>query len=178
MEQHQPCVLAGVFPGQSPAVVEKAARLAAALGWPLICAYANPARYPVSESADGTVTSAPVDPDFMDDAGASFPAQLADTLAQQLNAVRLNASRSNAAQPDAAALQWRLLLLAGDPAQALARCAAALGADMIVVGTHGDSHTPLRELVHRSVAVQLSRKQHHPVLVVPTHHGRTGQDRL
>lgn len=168
MNQHQPCVLAGVFPGQSPAVVEEAARLAAAMARPLICAYANPARYPVSEVAGGAVTSAPVDPDFMDDAGDSFPAQLANTLERQLNAMSL----------DAEELQWRLLLLAGDPAQALARCADTLGAHLIVVGTHGDSHTPLRELVHRSVAVQLSRKQLRPVLVVPTHHGQPGQVRL
>lgn len=159
MSTPEPCVLAGVFPGQSTAVVHEAARLAAALGQQLICAYANPARYLVAEAADGTVTSAPVDPDFLDDAGESFPTQLASALEREL-----------------AGLPWRPLLLAGDPAEALGRCADTLSAGLIVVGTHGDSHASLREILNHSVATRLARKQHRPVLVVPTHHGHDGQD--
>ncbi len=159
--QHQPGLLVGVFPGQSPAVAAEAARLAAALGRPLVCAYVNPARYPVSELVDGSVLSAPVDPDFMDDAGASFPAQLAATLEEQLAASHV---------------QWRPLLLAGDPAQALARCAEILNASMIVVGTNTSKHVPLHKILSRSVAARLSRTQQRPVLVVPVHHGLPEQE--
>ncbi|MHA7304570.1 universal stress protein [Arthrobacter sp. TMN-49] len=156
MIQSVQCVLAGVYPGQSPAVVAEAAQLAAALGYQLVCAYSNPARYTASEAADGSVVSVPVDPDFADDADELFPAQLAAALAAQLSGMQLS---------------WRTLLLAGDPAQSLARCASTLAASLIVVGTHGDTHTPLRHVFSHSVAAKLARQQHRPVLVIPTHHG-------
>lgn len=148
------CLLVGVFPGQSPAVAAEAARLAAAMDCPLVCAYVNPARYPVFESADGSEVSAPVDPDFMDDDGDAFPAKLAATLEQAFASHHV---------------PWRPLLLAGDPAQALSRCAETLDASMIVVGTNTDSHSPLHKILSRSVAAKLGRAQRRPVLVVPVH---------
>lgn len=150
-----PCVLVGVYPGQPAAVVLEGAKLAAALGYPLVCAYSNPARYLVSEATDGSVTSASVDPDFADDADTDFPTSLAIALAGQLAALHVS---------------WRTLLLAGDPVQSLARCANTLAAAMIVVGTHGDAHTSLRQVFSHSVAARLARQQHRPVLVIPTHH--------
>lgn len=165
MDATEPNVLAGVHPGQSPTVVREAARMARALGLPLVCAYSDPARFPVAQSPDGSVTSAPVDPDFMDDAGASFPVHLAGELAKLLEGVL---------PPHPGGVpRWRTVLLAGDPADALARCAETVDAAMIVVGTHGASQAPLREILGRSVAARLARRQQRPVLVVPTHHERT-----
>ena len=157
------CVLVGVHPGQPAGVVLEAARLAAALDYPLICAYSNPARFPVQEKADGSVTSESVDPDFMDSSEASFPAELAAELALRLGSIPV---------------QWRTALLAGDPARALARCAQITGATMIVVGTHGDARTPVRELLRLSVAAHLTRLASCPVLVVPTFGGTVAKDRL
>ena len=164
----QPYILAGVIPGQSTTVVAQAAALAATLGATLICAYADPSRYPVTESPDGTVTSAPVDPDFIDDAEPSFPSRLATSLESLFASLEVPGKH----------LPWHPLLLAGDPAQALGHCAQTLQAAMIVVGTHGDTHTALREIMHHSVAFQLARKQSCPVLVIPTHHGSATQVRL
>jgi nucleotide-binding universal stress UspA family protein len=159
-EQSAPVrIVAGVYPGQSPAVAQEAAMLAAALHGELVCAYVNPGRYPVAESPDGGIDSAPVDPDFEDDADASFPSGLATALAGQL---------------DALGTAWRPVLLAGDVADALAHCADTLDAALIVVGTHGDSRTTLREVFAHSVATRLARRQLRPVLVVPTHHGHPG----
>ncbi|ALV45509.1 hypothetical protein MB46_08400 [Arthrobacter alpinus] len=160
---NQTCVLAGVHLGQPAGVVLEAARLAAALNCPLICAYSNPARFPVEEKADGSVTSESVDPDFMDASEASFPAELAAELQ-----LRLGSSP----------VQWRTALLAGDPARALARCAQITGATMIVVGTHGDARTPLRDILRLSVAAHLTRLGSCPVLVVPTFAGTVAKDRL
>ncbi|MGA7203208.1 MAG: universal stress protein [Specibacter sp.] len=149
------CVLAGVYPGQSPAVAHQGAVLASALGIELVCAYVNPGRYVVAEKPDGNVSSASVDPDFEDDADSSFPAALAIALDQQL-----------ASSP----IRWRSLLLAGDPADALAHCAETLDAALIVVGTATDRHGALHGVFNHSVATRLARRQRRPVLVVPTHH--------
>ncbi|MHA7270328.1 universal stress protein [Arthrobacter sp. HLT1-20] len=149
------CLLVGVYPGQPAVVLDEAAQLATALGCPLVCAYSNPARYLLSEAADGSVTSAPIDPDFADDADAQFPTRLAAALAEQLAGVPV---------------AWRTLLLAGDPAQSLTRCANTLAAGMIVVGTHGDARASLRQVFSHSVAAKLARQQHRAVLVIPTHH--------
>jgi nucleotide-binding universal stress UspA family protein len=162
MDEQEPqpaCVLAGVYPGQSPAVVHEAAILAAALGRELVCAHVNPGRYMVSEGADGSETTASVDPDFDDDAEDAFPAGLTADLDRQLAPL---------------GIPWRTLLLAGEVADALGHCANTLDAALIVVGTHGDTHTTMRELFNHSVATRLARRQHRPVLVVPTHHPRPG----
>lgn len=165
MELHQPlpaAMLAAVFPGQSPSVVREAGTLAAALGHELVCAYVNPGRYVLSEASNGTVFSASVDPDFDDGAEASFPAGLTAALDQQLAPLHI---------------RWRPLLLAGDVAEALAHCANTIDASLIVVGTHGDSHTTMHELFNHSVATRLARHQHRPVLVVPTHHGDSSRQK-
>lgn len=150
-----PPVVAGVYLGQSSAVVLEAAGLASDLGAELVCAYVNPGRYIVEESADGAVVSAPIDPDFDDTDDSVFPKKLAHALERQLARFDIN---------------WRTLLLAGDVAEALERCAKTLDARFIVVGTHGDARTPVRELFKHSVATRLVRRQHKTTVVVPTHH--------
>lgn len=155
-------ILVGVFPGQSPAVVSEAATLAAALAGELVCAYVNPGRYVIKESADGTVTSASVDSDFDDDCESSFPERLLATLQKQIAP---------------GTIRWRTLLLAGEVADALAHCANTVDAALIVVGTHGNSHTTVHEIFNHSVATRLARQQKRPVVVVPTHHDALPADR-
>lgn len=160
MVQQAACILAGVFPGQSPEVVREAGKLASALGYSLVCAYSNPARYVLSEAPDGSVSSSPIDPDFADDTGDVFPASLTTALSEYLHGTNV---------------AWRTLLLAGDPAHSLARCAATVAASMIVVGTHREAHTSLRQVFNHSVAAKLARQQHQPVLVIPVHHTSSAQ---
>ncbi|PYI38559.1 universal stress protein [Arthrobacter psychrolactophilus] len=160
-------VLVGVHSGQLPAVVLEAAKLAAALDCPLVCAYANPARFAVQELDDGTVIAEALDPDYMDQQSLSgqaeeFPEQLAGELAEALQLCRV---------------PWRSVLLAGDPARALAHCAETVGASMIVVGTHADTRTPLREILRLSVAAHLTRLASCPILVVPVHRDGTDKGR-
>ena len=155
------CLLVGVLPGQSPAVAAEAAKLSVGLGRALVCAPVNFARYLVSESADGSVISEPVNPDFMDDVGASFPATLTAALEQHVSSTQM---------------QWRTAMLAGAAEQDLARCTETLDASMIVVGTSTDNHQPLHKILSRSVAARLSRARRRPVLVVPVHHGYPTQD--
>lgn len=146
-------VIVGVVPGQPAHVVQEAAAFASRFESPLVCAYVNPARYPVEESADGSVESASIDPDFADDHEAVFDEALAESL--------------RAALVDTA-VPWRSLALAGDVAGALAHLGDTLDAAMIVVGAHDHAFGgSLREFFNRSVGAQLAHRQGRPVVVVP-----------
>ncbi|WP_336705935.1 universal stress protein [Oerskovia sp. USHLN155] len=149
-ENPRPVVL-GVVRGQPEEVLRTASGLAARLGAELICATVNPARFVVSESADGHVTSAPIDPDFHDAHDDELDPELAERLASALDAV---------------GVRWSTRLLAGDPADALARLARTVDAELIVVGTHGPGRG-VHDLFNRSVAIHLAHRQHRPVVVVP-----------
>lgn len=144
-------ILVGVMPGQHPVVVEQAAQMAARLGRPMVCAYADATVYPVDGSAGGP--SAPIDPDGVDEAIEAIPGSLKASLAAQLAG---------------AGVEWSLVPLAGEPAHALAREAHELGAAMIVVGTRDHTLTAaLKEMTSGSVARHLFHRQDRPVLVVP-----------
>ncbi|MFP3578139.1 universal stress protein [Arthrobacter sp. SIMBA_036] len=143
-------VVVGVMPGQRPAVVEQAARLAASAGLALVFAYADVTVYPVDGTLGGP--AAPIDPDGVDDVAAGFPESLADDLRRQLAPF---------------GVPWSTVLLAGEPAHALAREAANVGASMIVVGTRGHRLSATLKDLAGSVARQLLRRQDRPVLVVP-----------
>ena len=146
-------VIVGVVPGQPAHVVQQAAVFASRFGTELVCAYVNPARYPVEEAVDGSVESASFDPDFADDHEAVFDASLADALREHLAT---------------AAVPWRTLALAGDVAGALGHLGETLDAAMIVVGAHDHSFGGgLREFFNRSVGAQLAHRQPRPVVVVP-----------
>lgn len=146
-------VIVGVVPGQPADVVQQAAVFATRFGAELVCAYVNPARYPVEEAADGSVESASIDPDFADDHEAVFDEALARSLHDLL---------------EATAVPWRTLALAGDVAGALGHLGATLDAAMIVVGAHDHSLTgSLREFFSRSVGAQLAHRQPRPVVIVP-----------
>jgi nucleotide-binding universal stress UspA family protein len=150
-------VLVGIAPGQHPEVARAAAALAAALRTELVVAWADPARSVVREHADGSVVPHPVD------AGDGPGTPEGDEALDPLRAVL-----------DAGGAPWTFRCLAGEPARALARLAATVGARMIVVGSREPGLVPrLAEFFTGSVAVQLVHRQRIPVLVVPVSAGAT-----
>jgi nucleotide-binding universal stress UspA family protein len=155
-EQSHPVVV-GVSAGQSPQVVERAAEFAARFGAELVCAHVNPGRFATAESPDGSVLTAPLDPDFADEHDAAFDARIAAGLAELL---------------EGSEIPWRTLALAGDVPTALAHLADTLDASMIIVGGH--PHTlggSIQDFFTGSVALALTRRQSRPVVVIPTHAG-------
>ncbi|WP_104090017.1 universal stress protein [Arthrobacter sp. GMC3] len=148
-------VIVGVSPGQSPHVAEQAAFFASRFGAELVCVFVNQGRLPVSEGADGSVTSAPIDPDYSDPAEEVFDSKLAAGLEHLLKET---------------GVRWRTLVLAGEVSAALGRLAERLDAAMIVVGTHEKSAGgSIQEFFNRSVATHLAHRQTRPVVVIPAH---------
>ncbi len=147
------CVVVGVTPHQPDAVVLTAAEFAERFGVELVCAYVDAGNYPVSENADGTVRSRPVDADAEDWAEGAFDSGMLARLPELLNG---------------RGVRWSTRTLAGDPADALSRLAQRLGASMIVIGTYrGSARRNLRELFNVSVGSRLAHRQHRPLVVVP-----------
>lgn len=153
MNQEKAYVIVGVEPGQPSAVVDTAAKFAERFGAELVCAVVDTAQYTVGENADGTVVSMPIDPDLAHVGVATFDPELHTAISDIME----NWS-----------VRWSTRVLAGGPGQELAELAAELDAEMIVVGTR---EAGLKGFLHEfftgSVAVQLTHRQHHPVVVVP-----------
>ncbi|ALE92012.1 hypothetical protein AOC05_06150 [Arthrobacter alpinus] len=148
-------VIVGVAPGQPPQVVEQAAHFASRFDAELVCVFVDQARVPITEGADGSVVSEPIDPDYSDPSEDVFDSALAASLEQLLKET---------------GLQWRTLVLAGEVSVALGRVAERLDAAMIVVGTHRRSAGGgLQEFFNRSVATHLAHRQTRPVVVIPAH---------
>lgn len=146
-------VIVGVSPGQPPHVVLHAARFAARFNTDLVCAHVNPGRFATSESPDGSMLTAPIDPDFADEREIAFDARLAAALDELL------------AESD---VSWRTLALAGDVATALGHLGDTLDASMIVVGAHEHSFSGgVQEFFNRSVGINLAHQQKRPVVVIP-----------
>ncbi|MGH3652564.1 universal stress protein [Glutamicibacter sp.] len=146
-------VILGIPDHLDPHVLAAAAELAGALGAPLLCVHVDPTRYPLEELPDGTVRSAPLDPESGDEAIERFPAQLLLQLEAQL---------------DGSGLQWQAHATAGGPGQQLAHLALQHDAALIVLGVRERSMAnSIRELLNGSVAVHLTRRQRHPVLLIP-----------
>lgn len=146
-------LVVGVVPGQPPLVALTAASLARAIGAPaLYFAFADPARYADEEFRDGTVRHLPVNPDSADDswqdAERTLTAEVAASVAGQ-------------------GVEWRFRYLAGRADRALTHLARAVDAAAFVVGTHVGRHRRLTDFVNGSVSMQLSHRQHRPVIVVP-----------
>ena len=150
---HPARVIVGVIPGQPDAVALEAAVFAFHFRAELVCAYVDTSRHMVSERADGSVASVPYDPDLPELAEDEFDPNLRARLAALL---------------DGRGVAWSTRALAGDPARALGRLAATLGATMIVVGTREPGiRGGLHEFFNGSVAVHLAHRQHRPVVVIP-----------
>jgi nucleotide-binding universal stress UspA family protein len=160
----QRTLVVGVMARQPDAVATQAAALAAQLGARLVCATVDASRYAVEERPDGSIRSAPFDPDLADadagpDDGAGGPS--VDRVDPELDA-RLHALL------DPTGVPWETRALAGDPARALAHLAETLDAVMIVVGTHERGlRGGMHELFNGSVAAHLAHRQHRPVVVIP-----------
>ncbi|MFT2815477.1 universal stress protein [Leifsonia sp. A12D58] len=153
-EVHKPPVVVGVAPGQPARIVIQAARFAAEFDTSLICAHVNPGRFVVSESADGSVVSSPIDPDFADNREVEFDRELAETLSTVLTDTHVD---------------WSTRVLVGDVPTALGHLADTVNASMIVVGTHDRSFSGgVQEFFNRSIAIQLAHTQLRPVVVVPS----------
>ncbi|SDS99241.1 universal stress protein [Microterricola viridarii] len=146
-------VVVGVSPGQPPHVVLQAARFAIQFETELICAHVNPGRFATAESPDGSMLTAPLDPDFADEREVAFDARLETALSETL-------ADSN--------VTWRTLAIAGDVATALGHLADTVDASMLVVGTAERSFAgSVTELFNRSIAINLARHQLRPVVVIP-----------
>lgn len=146
-------VVVGVFPGQPDRVAREAARFAARFDAELVCAHADEGRYAISELADGSVTSLPIDPDLPD----LRQEELDSALLQELTDVLAETG-----------VPWSARALAGDPADALAHLAATLPATMIVVGSRRPGlRGGVHEFLAGSVAAHLAHRQALPVVVIP-----------
>jgi nucleotide-binding universal stress UspA family protein len=146
-------VVVGVSPGQPDLVLREAARFAHRFGGELVCAHVTPGRFVVSERPDGSVVSAPIDPDYDDEREQDLDPALVEHLAGVLGPT---------------GVRWSARLLVGDTADALSRLADTLDAAMIVVGAHRHGLARgVQELFNRSVAVRLAHRQARPVVVVP-----------
>jgi nucleotide-binding universal stress UspA family protein len=157
-ESPQRILVVGVMAMQPDAVVTQAASLARQLGARLVCASVDAGRYVVEEAPDGSIRSAPLDPDLAEvELTPDEPDRLDAALEGRLRELL-----------DPTGVAWETRALAGDPARALARLAETLDAMMIIVGTHeGGLRGTLRELFNGSVAAHLAHRQHRPVVVIP-----------
>lgn len=150
-------VVVGVTDHQPAVVLDTAADLAARLGAPLILVAADPTHLPADprEAADPEAPVVALDPDEQDDDARP---RLWTLLEERVAALRADRD-----------LDPAIRLLAGDPAEALTAVAAAVGAQLIVVGTADRSfRAGVREFVEGSVATHLAHRQAVPVLVVPS----------
>ena len=146
-------LVVGVVPDQSPVVALTALSLARATGAPaLYLAYVDGSRYADLEHPDGTVRHLPIDPDIDDELWPDREADLTRTV-----------SRWMAGQE----MPWHFRYLAGRADRALTHLARAVDAAAFVVGTHVGSHHRIADFVNGSVSMQLSHRQHRPVVVVP-----------
>lgn len=145
-------LVVGYFPKQPDIVLLTAAEWADALGVELYVAYADEARVAVEEFQDGTVRHAPVDPDLDEDCDTR-ERRMVQAVSEVLND---------------RALGWEFRYLAGRPDRALTHLARTVDASAIIIGdSRPGAGRRWHTFVDGSVASNLTRHQHRPVLVVP-----------
>ena len=146
-------LVVGVVPEQSPLVALTAVSLARATGAPaLYFAHVDTSRYTDVEHPDGSVTHLSIDPDLDDEEWPEREAALTELV------------RGWMSEHD---LAWHFRYLAGRPDRALTHLARAVDAAAFVVGSHVRRHNRLADFVNGSVSMQLSHRQHRPVVLVP-----------
>ena len=148
-------IIAGVIPGQDPAVWLRALELAESLSSPLIAAFVDPASYLIEWTPGNNVLPISLDPVIdPDDETAIATAQLKETLGHAAAGYGTT---------------WSLRVIGGDPALALGRLAEAVGASIIVIGTRRPGFmAKVDELVSGSLIHRLLTTQHVPVLGIPS----------
>lgn len=155
-------IILGVVPDQPAEVIAAAADYAAHFDAELVCAHVDDSRCTVETRPDGSVLSMPIDPDTTDEAATEFDPELEHRIAAALEGTNV---------------AWSTRALAGSPAQELDRLAEALDARMIILGVRrAGVRGSLHEFFNGSVAIQLSRRQHRPLVVVPLATGTGGMD--
>lgn len=146
-------LVVGVVPGQSPLVALTAVSLARATGAPVLYfAHVDTSRYADAEHPDGSVTHLSIDPDLDDEQWREREAALTDLVRGWMSDEQL---------------PWHFRYLAGRPDRALTHLARAVDAAGFVVGSHVRRHNRLADFLNGSVSMQLSHRQHRPVVVVP-----------
>ncbi|WP_347353719.1 universal stress protein [Intrasporangium sp.] len=147
-----PLVVA-VVPGQPPVIAATAVSLAEATGAPaLYFAHVDTTRYTDEEYPDGTVRHLSIDPDLDDEGWSDREAELVRAVGEWMAGEQV---------------AWQFRYLAGRVDRALTHLARAVDAAAFVVGTHVGRHHRVADFMNGSVSMQLSHRQHRPVLVVP-----------
>ena len=146
-------LVVGVVPGQPSIVALTAVSLARATGAPaLYFAHVDVSRYADVEYPDGTVRHLSIDPDISDELWPDREAALVQQLSEAM---------------EAQDFPWHFRYLAGRVDRALTHLARAVDAAAFVVGSHVGRHHRIADFVNGSVSMQLSHRQHRPVIVVP-----------
>lgn len=149
-------VVVGVMPDQDPSVWTKALDLAQSLNAPLIAAFVDPASYLIEWTPGSDVLPISLNPVVEPEDETSLAAE---ELKETLTAGAVNHTT-----------QWTLRIVGGDPALAIGRLAAAVGASTIVVGARRPGFiAKVDELVSGSMLHRLLVTQTVPVLGIPSH---------
>jgi nucleotide-binding universal stress UspA family protein len=151
-EVREPVVVVGVLPDQPLWVLQVAGEYARAFGARLVCVSVDSSRFTFQELPDGTLLSAPIQPELLDPIEA-FPPERVAEMADLL---------------DPMGVHWSTRQLVGEAATALIQIADEEDALMFVVGTrHTGFGGAVRKFFGGSVAVRLTHRQWRPVVVVP-----------
>lgn len=143
-------IVVAVFPGIPVRLVDAALEHAKAFGSSLVMAYVDESRVPVGDGSAST-------PLIPDDERTPFQVREAD-LRGALSAVM-------ARHPE---VPWEFRYLAGLTDRELAHLAHSVDAGAFIVGTKAPGFRwQAKEWFDGSVAVQLSRRQRRPVIIVP-----------
>jgi nucleotide-binding universal stress UspA family protein len=148
----EPVIVVGVLPDQPVWVVQVAGEFARTFRARLVCVSVDATRYVLQDLPDGTLISAPIDPESGDDEPVFPPERLAE----------IEALLGPMGVP------WSMRELVGEAATSLMTVADEENALMIVVGTRQNGFAgAVRRFFGGSVAVRLSHRQYRPIVVVP-----------
>jgi nucleotide-binding universal stress UspA family protein len=146
-------IVVGVLPEQPLWVLQVAADFATSFDAELICVAADPARYAYQELPDGSLLTAPLDPDR-----AGVGPLFTDDRLQEIRDLLAPSG-----------VRWSMRELVGIPTDALMEVAEQEDALMIVLGARpGGLRGALRNVLTGSVALRLAHRQYRPVVIVPT----------
>ena len=146
-------IVVGVLPDQPLWVLQVAADYATSFDAELVCVAADATRYAYQELPDGSLLTAPIDPDL-----ASVGPLFSDERVAEIR---------NLLAPSG--VRWSMRELVGLATDALMEVADQEDALMIVVGARpGGFRGALRNAFTGSVALRLAHRQYRPVVVVPT----------
>jgi nucleotide-binding universal stress UspA family protein len=145
-------MIVGIAADQDVAVVQQAAAFAEKFDTELVCVWVDEP-LPIMSGTEYAAFALPTQIDAEVGAQPTMPEELLSMLDEALHE-----------RP----VRWSTRVLTGLPADELARLAEELDALMVVVGTReATAAAAVAEFFTGSVAVQLSHRQHRPVLVIP-----------